>query len=159
MPVAKRPRSRRQLRVKRAKNALERQEVLGEVQTKGFEVVRLSRVKYRGNRYDFIDVRAFQREMGSDEQALHPTIRGVQLREDLFADLVDLHFVPKRILHLLVQAKAWPAFRRGDYEQAVFQALKQLEVRVRKAADLPSEVVGTDLMRRAFDPQSGKLRV
>jgi uncharacterized protein (TIGR02391 family) len=159
MPVDKKAPSRRKLKAKRARSRLERQEVLGEVATKGFEVIRLTRVKYRDNAYDFVDVRAFQRAMGTEDEALHPTTRGVQLREDLFADLVDLHFVPKRLLHPLIRSKAWPAFSRGDYEQAVFQAFKQVEVRVREAAGLPPEVVGTDLMRRAFETQAGKLTV
>lgn len=73
---------------------IERQEVIGEVQTKSFEVVRLSRIKYRENDYKFIDIRLYQRGYGEDvEEVLYPTTKGVQLREDLFLKLVDAHFV------------------------------------------------------------------
>lgn len=152
--------TRRKGRAKKALSNLEHREILAEVPTKGYELVRLSRVKYKDNDYNFIDVRAFQRAMGSeDEDEAHPTTRGVQLREDLFADLVDLHFVPRRLLHPLVRQKAWAPFTRGEYDQAVFQAFRQVEIRVREASDLPADCIGTDLMRKAFDPKQGKLTV
>jgi hypothetical protein len=68
---------------------IEKQTTLGEVQTKSMELVRLSRVKYEGNDYQFIDVRIFQR--GYDEhgcEVYHPTKRGVQLKESDFQKLI-----------------------------------------------------------------------
>lgn len=56
----------------------------------------------------------------------------------------------------LVQ-KVLPTFRRGDYEAAVFQAFKEVEVQVRRAAGLPNELLGVDLMRKAFHPDGGAL--
>jgi uncharacterized protein (TIGR02391 family) len=149
--------ARKERRRDKARRSVERQDVLNEVAIKSFEVVRLSRVKYVGNSYDFIDVRAFQRGWRGDMEELYPTTRGVQLREDLFSDLVGLHFVPRRLLHPLVREKAWPCFKRGEYDQAVFQAFKQVEIRVREAAGLPADVVGTDLMRKAFATKGGPL--
>jgi uncharacterized protein (TIGR02391 family) len=52
----------------------------------------------------------------------------------------------------------WATFLRGDYDAAVFQAFKEVEVAVREAVSYPPEVVGTDLMRRAFDTKAGPLR-
>jgi hypothetical protein len=76
-------------RSKTAKLKIERQEILKQVKTKSYEVVRLSRVKYIGNRYNFIDVRVFQRNMSDDRNVVyHPTQKGVQLREDLFRKLI-----------------------------------------------------------------------
>src|SRR5437660_11579799 len=76
-------------KTKRAKLKIERQEILKQVKTKSYEVVRLSRVKYVGNRYTFIDVRVFQRDMSNDRDVLYyPTPKGVQLREDLFRKLI-----------------------------------------------------------------------
>ena len=46
---------------------------------------------------------------------------------------------------------------RGDYEVAVFQAFKEVEMAVRATAKLPAEVVGVSLMRRAFYPENGPL--
>jgi hypothetical protein len=74
---------------------IERQELIGEVQIKSYEVVRLSRIKYIGNDYNFIDIRMYQRGYSehSVEDVYYPTKRGAQLREDLFLKLVDAHFV------------------------------------------------------------------
>ena len=76
-------------RTKTAKLKIQRQEILNQVKTKSYEVVRLGRVKYIGNRYNFIDVRVFQRNMSDDRADIyHPTSKGVQLREDLFVKLI-----------------------------------------------------------------------
>jgi uncharacterized protein (TIGR02391 family) len=59
-------------------------------------------------------------------------------------------------------AKVVPLFRRGDYEVAVFQAFKEVEVSVRKAANskgagYADSEVGVTLMRKAFHPDTGPL--
>jgi hypothetical protein len=59
--------------------------------------------------------------------------------------------------------KVLPQFLRGDHDVGVFQAFKEIEVAVRKAANAkgagyPDDLVGTTLMRRAFHPESGPLR-
>jgi len=74
---------------------IERQEIIKEIQTKSYEVVRLSKVKYLGNDYDFIDIRIYRRgwdERGSEE-VYYPTKQGVQLKDSLFRILVDEHFL------------------------------------------------------------------
>jgi uncharacterized protein (TIGR02391 family) len=48
-------------------------------------------------------------------------------------------------------------FLRGDYDTAVFQAFREVEVAVRTAAELRSDLVGVALMREAFDKEKGKL--
>jgi len=48
-------------------------------------------------------------------------------------------------------------FLRGDYDTAVFQAFKEVEVRVREVAKLDAEELGTNLMRKAFDAIHGPL--
>ena len=53
-------------------------------------------------------------------------------------------------------------FRRGDHDIAVFQAFKEVEVSVRKAANTKGagysdSEVGTNLMRKAFHPDTGPL--
>jgi len=45
-----------------------------------------------------------------------------------------------------------PLFRRGDYDTAVFRAFKEVEVRVRTRAGLGNELIGRELMVRAFGP-------
>jgi hypothetical protein len=39
---------------------------------------------------------------------------------------------------------------RGEYDVAVFQAMKAVEVYVREAGGFAASDLGTDLMRRAF---------
>jgi uncharacterized protein (TIGR02391 family) len=48
-------------------------------------------------------------------------------------------------------------FLRGDYDLAVFEAFKQIEIAVRAATSSPAELLGTDLMRAAFHAETGKL--
>jgi uncharacterized protein (TIGR02391 family) len=46
---------------------------------------------------------------------------------------------------------------RGEFDVAVFQAMKTIEVAVRDAAGLGDSVVGVNLMRQAFSPERGCL--
>lgn len=48
-------------------------------------------------------------------------------------------------------------FIRGDYDTAVFRAYKEVEVRVREKAGLPVDILGVNLMRRAFSSEDGFL--
>ena len=65
--------------------------------------------------------------------------------------------LPRGELHPRIAEKVWPAYLRGDYETAVFQAFKEVEVAVRDRAGLPPTDVGTALMRKAFKPGDGPL--
>jgi uncharacterized protein (TIGR02391 family) len=55
-------------------------------------------------------------------------------------------------LHDLVERRARRQFLLGEYEQAVFVAMKAVEVRVRELAQLGDDCFGVDLMNRAFGP-------
>ncbi len=66
--------------------------------------------------------------------------------------------LPKEFLHPQIALKVWSAFLRGDYDVAVFQAFKQVEVAVRKASSAAPTDLGVQLMRRAFKRDSGELR-
>jgi hypothetical protein len=48
-------------------------------------------------------------------------------------------------------------FLRGDHDTAVFQAFKEVEVAVRKAGNYPNDLLGVNLMRAAFHPDTGPL--
>jgi uncharacterized protein (TIGR02391 family) len=65
--------------------------------------------------------------------------------------------LPVGLLHPRIAEKVRPMFMRGDYDVAVFQAFKEVEVAVRTAAGLPDSEVGVSLMRNAFHPSNGKL--
>ena len=60
--------------------------------------------------------------------------------------------LPKGQLHPLIAAKVYPAFLRGEYDTAVFQAFREIEVAVRAAGGFPADLVGVNLMREAFKP-------
>jgi uncharacterized protein (TIGR02391 family) len=67
------------------------------------------------------------------------------------------NMLPKQLLHASIALKVWASFLRGDYDTAVFQAFKEVEVAVREASGLKPEDIGTELMRKAFNPQNGQL--
>jgi uncharacterized protein (TIGR02391 family) len=48
-------------------------------------------------------------------------------------------------------------FMRGDYDVGVFQAFKDVEIAVRKAAGLSDSDIGRKLMQTAFRPEGGPL--
>jgi uncharacterized protein (TIGR02391 family) len=76
------------------------------------------------------------------------------------ADLKAYHhanLLPKTILHPVIAQRVYPAFLRGDYETAIFQVFKEVEVAVRKAGGFDPTALGTDLMRDAFDTTRGPL--
>jgi uncharacterized protein (TIGR02391 family) len=53
-------------------------------------------------------------------------------------------------LHPLILRKARRQFLLGEYENAIFVSLKAVEVRVRKLSGFGNEVIGVDLMTKAF---------
>lgn len=64
--------------------------------------------------------------------------------------------LPKDALHPAIREDVWAYYHRGKYDTAVFEAMKAVEVAVRDASGLTSEL-GTNLMRRAFDRATGPL--
>ena len=63
--------------------------------------------------------------------------------------------LPKESLHSRIAEKVWMAFMRGEFDVAVFQAMKAVEVAVRDATGIPE--LGVSLMRKAFHPEDGPL--
>lgn len=79
------------------------------------------------------------------------------LKESDTSKYMSSKILNKETLDLILASKVHPLFMRGDYDTAVFQAFKEVEIRVRTAASLPQKLVGTELMRKAFNPSNGKL--
>lgn len=65
--------------------------------------------------------------------------------------------LPKRQLHPVISQKCWATFLRGEYDTAVFQAFKELEVAIREAGKFRPEDYGIDLARKAFHATTGPL--
>jgi len=75
---------------------IEYQELIKEVQSKNYEVVRLNRIKYVGNDYNFIDIWFYQRGYNDNEEEIYyETKKGVQIKEDLFYKIFDEYFFNK----------------------------------------------------------------
>lgn len=67
------------------------------------------------------------------------------------------------MLHPNLRGPAYEAFASGKYDTAVFEAFKAVEVASRETAQKAGEnyaanVVGVELVRKAFDPSGGPLR-
>ena len=66
--------------------------------------------------------------------------------------------LPRELLQTSLAEKVHHLFLRGDHDTAVFQAFKEVEVAVRKAATYSDSLVGRELMQKAFHPENGPLR-
>jgi uncharacterized protein (TIGR02391 family) len=60
--------------------------------------------------------------------------------------------LPRGQLHPQIAVRVYPAFLRGEYDTAVFQAFREVEIAVRSAGRFPSGLIGVQLMRQAFRP-------
>ena len=79
------------------------------------------------------------------------------LAEEVFASFRVATLLPKTLLHPKLLPNVWGAFVRGEYDSAVFEAFKEVEIAVREAGGFPDSLLGTDLMRKAFDVKEGPL--
>ncbi|MGA8154888.1 MAG: TIGR02391 family protein, partial [Rhodoplanes sp.] len=84
--------------------------------------------------------------------------RSMETETDFTAFRVG-RFLPREILHPKIADRVWLAFVRGEYDVAVFNAMKAVEVAVRNAAAPPldPDLLGADLMRKAFSETAGPL--
>lgn len=64
---------------------------------------------------------------------------------------------PRDLLHISIVDTVWPLLSRGQYSLAVFAAFKQVEVSIRLAAGYDDSRHSTDMVRSAFNPNSGPL--
>lgn len=85
--------------------------------------------------------------------------RGQRLRErpQDFETFRRSNILPKQSLHPVISERVWSNFIRGDYDTAVFQAFKEVEVAVRTASGFSATDFGTPLMSKAFNTNSGPL--
>lgn len=70
--------------------------------------------------------------------------------EGEFADYSVGRMLRREMLHERIAEKVWSAFMRCEYDVAVFQALKAVEVYVREAGGFGTDLLGVKLMREAF---------
>jgi uncharacterized protein (TIGR02391 family) len=86
------------------------------------------------------------------------TRKGKSLRSKSdFDEFLKRLRLPRELLHPTIALKTWPAFLRGEYETAVFQAFKEIEVTVRTRGNFTPNDLGVKLMREAFQANQGPL--
>ena len=85
---------------------IERQDVIQEIRTASPEMVRLSRVKYEGNDYTFVDIRRFWRGYDDDgHEVFYPSAKGLQMKEEDFVSLIEPYL-----------RQAWTSMKRDSSE-------------------------------------------
>ena len=99
-------------------------------------------------------------EPANQHGAYFVTRRGRQVAANTseYASFLKARLFPEHSLHATIAKKTYSLFIRGEYETAIFQAMKEVEVAVREAAGFDEKAIGVDLMRRAFNPKTGPLR-
>mgnify|MGYP001619014922 CR=1 FL=1 len=86
------------------------------------------------------------------------TRRGKKLRNRAdVAAYANSVLLPRGTLAPRLVNVCWPAYMRGDYDTAVFQAFKEFEVSIRDAGGDTLDDYGPDLARKAFDEKRGPL--
>jgi len=60
--------------------------------------------------------------------------------------------LPRHQIHPRIAVRVYPAFLRGEYDTAVFQAFREVEIAVRSSGGFPADLVGVELVRQAFRP-------
>lgn len=79
------------------------------------------------------------------------------LQEENFTAYAKESLLSLETLDPILARKVKSLFLRGDYDTAIFQAFREVEVRVRKAGKFSNSDYGVDLMRKAFNPTTGPL--
>jgi uncharacterized protein (TIGR02391 family) len=74
-----------------------------------------------------------------------------------FSSFRKARLLPRDLLHRQIAEPVWRAFVRGEYDVAVFQAMKAVEVSVRSSAGFGADMIGVKLMRDAFSVNNGPL--
>jgi hypothetical protein len=74
------------------------------------------------------------------------------LSRDDFATYRKAGLLPTAQLHPHIASRVYPAFIRGEYGTAAFQAFREVEVAVRDAGNFGAKDLGKELMRNAFKP-------
>lgn len=138
---------------------IEYQKVIGEVNSGGYQPIRVTRVKYKASPETHIDIRKFQRGYDDEgEEKFFPTKIGFRFLEHEFRRVVKKYtLMPETYVHSLIVRKSFNLLNDSQFESAVFQAFKIIETRIREKISADPEDVGVKLIRKAFHPENGPL--
>lgn len=93
----------------------------------------------------------------TDKTRYFVTRRGQRIETpDALDSYRKANLLPKDQLPPIIAQKVSPKFWQGDYDTAVFQAFKEVEIAVRKAGNYDESDHGVSLMRQAFHVDTGK---
>jgi uncharacterized protein (TIGR02391 family) len=96
-----------------------------------------------------------ERQQSADYIVITPLARQV-VADPSFADRLRAVELLNRSLHPQLE-KARQTFEGGDFDTAIHQAFKAVEVAVRAGGGFPNTTIGVDLVTQAFKPDSGPL--
>ena len=84
--------------------------------------------------------------------------KGKEFKDEESWDIMEAErYLPRDIMIDSFKREVWPLFIRKQYDVAIFQAFKLLEVSVRDKSGLSNDDIGVVLMRKAFKKDSGLL--
>lgn len=138
---------------------IEFQETIGEANAGGFQPVRFSRVKYKASPSAHIDIRRFQRGYDDEgEEKFFPTKVGFRFPEREFSRVVGKYaLMPESYIHPALIERCFLLLGNEEYESAVLQAFKALEIFIRDKMDAPADCFGERLLKKAYNPDNGVL--
>ena len=137
---------------------IEYQKTIGEAGS-DYKPIRFSRIKYKASPETHIDIRQFQRGYDDEgENVYYPTKNGFRFLERDFSRVIkEYTLTPKTYVHPGIIEKCFSLMSNGEFESAVLQAFKMIETMIRKKIGADPEVIGTKLIRRAFNADKGPL--
>lgn len=138
---------------------IEYQRIIGEVNPDGYQPIRFSRIKYKASSETHIDIRQFQRGYDDEgEDMFFPTKKGFRFLERDFNKVIkEYTLLPKTYVHTEIINKSFSLLENGEFESAVLQGFKIIETKLREKTEAEPEEIGVKLIRKAFNPDNGKL--
>lgn len=138
---------------------IEYQRIIGEVNPGGYQPIRFSRIKYKASSETHIDIRQFQRGYDDEgEDMFFPTKKGFRFLERDFNKVIkEYTLLPKTYVHTEIINKSFSLLENGEFESAVLQGFKIIETKLREKIEAEPEEIGVKLIRKAFNPDNGKL--
>lgn len=138
---------------------IEYQEIIGEANPGNFQPIRFTRIKYKASDETHIDIRKFQRGYDDDgNDVFYPTKYGFRFLEREFGRVIKKYtLLPQTYVHPRIIKKSFALLENGEFESAVLQAFKCIEICIRERIGAAAEEIGVKLIRIAYNPENGKL--
>jgi len=143
---------------KEVESKIEKQTLIGEANPGGYQPVRFSRIKYKECPDTHIDIRQYQRAPGDEEDVFYPTKKGFRFKEQEFSRIIkEYTLTPQTYIHPRISEKCFKLLKEGEFDSAVLQAFKSIEISIREKAEATPEDIGVKLIRKAFNAETGSL--